>query len=47
MGDYDQRTALHLAASEGHAEVVRWLLDHRARRNVLDRFGIYLPLKKS
>jgi ankyrin repeat protein len=25
-GDYDQRTALHLAASEGHEEAVRYIL---------------------
>lgn len=25
--DYDRRTALHLAASEGHAEVVKFLLN--------------------
>jgi len=28
QGDYDQRTALHLAAAEGHENVVRFLLDH-------------------
>ena len=27
QGDYDQRTALHLAAAEGHVEVVRFLLE--------------------
>ena len=26
QGDYDRRTALHLAAAEGHLEVVRFLL---------------------
>ena len=25
--DYDQRTALHLAATEGHLEVVRFLVE--------------------
>jgi ankyrin repeat protein len=27
MGDYDGRTALHLAAAEGHIRCVRFLLD--------------------
>jgi ankyrin repeat protein len=27
-GDYDQRTALHLAAAEGHAVLVAFLIDH-------------------
>ncbi|KAH8088625.1 hypothetical protein JL720_6570 [Aureococcus anophagefferens] len=34
-GDYDKRTALHLAAAEGHADAVRFLIDesgHRRRR---------------
>jgi glutaminase len=29
--DYDGRTALHLAASEGHRDVVAYLLDHERR----------------
>ena len=42
--DYDGRTALHLAASEGHFDVVRYLCvqagDDAARlKSVLDRFG--------
>ena len=27
MGDYDGRTALHLASAEGHLRCVRFLLD--------------------
>ena len=27
LGDYDGRTALHLAAAEGHIRCVRFLLD--------------------
>ena len=39
-GDYDQRTALHLAASNGHAEMVRVLV-REAKANVspIDRWG--------
>ena len=29
--DYDKRTALHLAASEGQYEIVKILLENRAR----------------
>ena len=37
-GDYHQRTALHLAASNGHIAMVRHLvLIHGANMNVLDR----------
>jgi hypothetical protein len=38
-GDYDRRTALHLACAEGHAEMVRFLLDSGANANAQDRFG--------
>jgi ankyrin repeat protein len=38
-GDYDQRTALHLAAAEGHLTVVKHLVERlAARANVLDRW---------
>ena len=37
--DYDQRTALHVAASEGHLTTVEWLITHGAKINVVDRFG--------
>lgn len=38
-GDYDQRTALHLAASMGHLAAVSWILDNgvNVNVNVLDR----------
>jgi Ankyrin repeats (3 copies)/Ankyrin repeat len=38
-GDYDKRTALHLAAGEGHVEVVRLLCQAGANVNVKDRWG--------
>lgn len=44
-GDYHQRTALHLAASNGHIAMVRHLvLIHGANMNVLDRSAVPLPL---
>lgn len=38
-GDYDRRTALHLAAGEGHADVVEFLCTRKADPNVEDRWG--------
>eukprot|EP00494_Astrolonche_serrata_P002261 UN02267 len=38
-GDYDGRRALHLAASEGNAEVVKYLIEEKADVNVQDRWG--------
>lgn len=35
--DYDGRTALHLAASEGHYKVVELLLERNANVNPVDR----------
>ena len=42
--DYDQRSALHLAAAEGHESAVSFLLDARADVNAQDRWG-GTPLK--
>ena len=36
--DYDKRTPLHLAASEGCYKVTKWLLDQGADVNAVDRF---------
>ena len=38
-GDYDSRTALHLAAAEGCLEAVNYLLSHGHPLNVRDRWG--------
>jgi hypothetical protein len=38
-GDYDKRTPLHLASSEGHYDVVEYLCKHGANVNVADRWG--------
>lgn len=39
MGDYDRRTALHLAAAEGHSKVVQILLQAGSNPNVTDRWN--------
>jgi serine/threonine protein kinase/ankyrin repeat protein len=39
FGDYDRRTALHLAASEGHLDVVKYLVSMDAHINRSDRWG--------
>ena len=36
-GDYDQRTPLHVAASEGSLAIVTWLLEQGARVHARDR----------
>jgi hypothetical protein len=41
--DYDNRTALHIAAAEGHVEAVKFLLMKGANTHLRDRFG-FLPL---
>ncbi|GKB21267.1 integrin-linked protein kinase 1-like protein isoform X2 [Tanacetum coccineum] len=37
--DLDGRTALHIAASEGHVEVVKFLLSRKANIDARDRWG--------
>lgn len=37
--DYDKRTALHLAAAEGHSEIVLYLLSKHVDPHVKDRWG--------
>lgn len=37
--DYDGRTAMHLAASEGQLKVVQWLIERGVRCNPRDRWG--------
>ncbi|MGQ4003541.1 glutaminase A [Francisellaceae bacterium CB52] len=39
-GDYDNRTALHLAAAEGQEDVVKYLLDKGANANAKDRWSL-------
>lgn len=38
-GDYDGRTALHLAAAEGHSEIVQYLIGQNAKLHEKDRWG--------
>lgn len=44
--DYDGRTAMHLAAAEGHEKVVQYLLEQGAAANVQDRWG-HAPLDEA
>ena len=37
--DYDKRTPLHVAASEGHLDICRYLVEKGARINRVDRWG--------
>ncbi|OEU16663.1 ankyrin, partial [Fragilariopsis cylindrus CCMP1102] len=39
LSDYDQRTPLHLAASEGQAEIIQLLCEKGADANRKDRWG--------
>ena len=39
QGDYDGRTGLHLAASEGHEEIVRFFISKKVDTSPRDRFG--------
>jgi ankyrin repeat protein len=38
--DYDQRTALHLAAQQGHLEVVEFLISKVSNLNEVDKYGL-------
>jgi len=38
-GDYDKRTALHLAAGEGNVDIVKLLCEYKADINTEDRWG--------
>mgnify|MGYP001217910321 CR=1 FL=1 len=38
-GDYDQRTCLHLASSEGNLKMLNLLFDYQANLEVYDRWG--------
>jgi len=38
-GDYDARTAIHLAAAEGHVDILQWLIKEGANVNSTDRWG--------
>jgi glutamate dehydrogenase len=38
-GDYDRRRPLHLAAAEGRANIVQYLVDRNADVNIEDRWG--------
>lgn len=46
LGDYDQRTPLHLAAAEGHIDCVDFLLGCGAPIHALDRWG-HTPLDEA
>ena len=37
--DYDKRTPLHLACSEGQVEIVKYLIENDCNKNVKDRWG--------
>jgi ammonium transporter Rh len=40
LGDYDHRTAVHIAAAEGQVEAVKILISHGANVNVIDRWNV-------
>lgn len=44
--DYDRRTGLHLAASEGHTDIVKFLVSKGANVNAIDRWG-HTPLSEA
>ena len=46
VGDYDKRTALHLAAAEGHTVIVTYLISRKVNVNCEDRWG-NTPLREA
>ena len=44
--DYDRRTPLHLAAAEGHQQVLAYLLAHMVELDPVDRWG-HTPLDEA
>ena len=44
VADFDDRTALHVAACEGHSEVVEYLIKKGANVNARDRWGSTVSL---
>ena len=46
VGDYDRRTALHLAAAEGHTVIVAYLISRKVNVNCEDRWG-NTPLREA
>ncbi len=43
QSDYDGRTALHVAASEGYTDVIKYLLNYGTSVHARDRYG-HTPL---
>ena len=39
QGDYDKRTPLHLAASSGHLDIVKFLIKTGVSKSPKDRWG--------
>jgi len=41
LGDYDNRTPAHLAASAGHIDIIKYLVKKNVNLNVEDRWGAH------